>query len=57
MIKYLNTKIYGKTETIDQLDSKDFINIIEYKKARMHLLNEYRIAGYGSPYWSSRKCK
>ena len=58
MIKYLNTKLNGKTETIDQLDSNDFKNRSEFIKAKSYLKDEYNLAGgHGSPYWSQRECK
>ena len=58
MIKYLNTKLYNTTETIDQLDSKDFKSNIEFRQERIRLLREYNLTGgHGDLYWSQRKCK
>ncbi len=58
MKRYLNTKLNGTTETIDQLDSADFASSKEFKAERVRLLNEYsRVGGFGNMYWSQRKCK
>ena len=58
MIKYLNTKLYGQTETIDQLDSKDFKTYAEFRKELSRLKGEYyKASGHGAPYWSQRGCK
>lgn len=58
MIRYLNTKINSKRETIDQLDSNDYNSFKEFKKAMHYLFNEYNLAGgHGDLYWSQRACK
>ena len=58
MIRYLNTKLYGQTETIDQLDSKDFKSYSEFRKEQQRLRGEYQLCGgHGAPYWSQRGCK
>ena len=54
---YLNTKFNGVTETIDELNINDFSFYREYTTELKRLRNEYAIAGYGSPYWSSRSTK
>jgi len=56
-IAYLNTKLYGKTETIDQLDSSDFNSYREFREEKKRLQGEYRLCGHGSPYWSQRCTK
>lgn len=58
MIRYLNTKLNGQTETIDQLDSDDFNNYTEFKKEQKRLKVEYQLyGGHGDLYWSQRGCK
>lgn len=58
MIRYLNTKINGNTETVDQLDSNDYESFKEFKQAMKYLISEYRLAGgHGDLYWSQRGCK
>ena len=58
MIRYLNVKLYGITETVDHLDSRDFKSIREFKQEKQRVLSEYRTAFKdGDPYWSQRKCK
>ncbi len=57
MIRYLNTKMYGQTETIDQLNSEDFNSFKEFKQEMSRLRGEYAMCGHGSPYWSQRGCK
>lgn len=58
MKRYLNTKLHGKVETIDQLDSNDFGSYSEFRKEQKRLINEYRLAGgHGDPYWSQRTTK
>lgn len=57
-IAYLNTKLYGQVETLDQLDSKDFPSNKEFRAEKKRLLGEYVLAGgHGAPYWSSRPTK
>lgn len=58
MIRYLNTKINGNTETVDQLDSNDYESFKEFKQAMKYLIGEYHLAGgHGDLYWSQRGCK
>lgn len=58
MIRYLNTKINGQRETVDQLDSDDYKTYQEFKAAQIYLMSEYRLAGgHGDLYWSQRACK
>ena len=58
MIRYLNTKLNGTTETIDQLDSNDYESFKEFKQAMKYLIGEYELAGgHGDLYWSQRGCK
>jgi len=57
-IAYLNTKIYGQIETLDQLDSVDFKDSKGFRSEKKRLLSEYVLAGgHGAPYWSSRSTK
>lgn len=58
MIRYLNTKINGTIETVDQLDSNDYPSYKEFKKAMNYLIGEYNLAGgHGDLYWSQRCTK
>jgi hypothetical protein len=58
MIRYLNTKINGQRETVDQLDSNDYTTYRDFKQAMNYLINEYIVAGgHGELYWSQRECK
>lgn len=55
---FLNTKLNGQVETLDQLDSQDFISNKEFRAEKKRLLGEYLLAGgHGVPYWSSRPTK
>jgi len=56
MIRYLNTKLNGKTETIDHLDSDNYSSHKEFRKAMTYLMNEYLLAGgFGRMYWSQKR--
>ncbi len=58
MVRYLNTKLYGTTENLDQLDSNDFKSYKEFKQEMTRLKGEYNLTGgHGSPYWSQRNIK
>lgn len=58
MIRYLNTKLYGQVETIDQLDRNDFNSYREFRQEQRRLIVEYNLAGgYGDLYWSQRCVK
>jgi len=57
MIRYINTKFDGITETIDQVELEAFDSYWEFKKELNHLLHEYALSGNGSPWISSRACK
>ncbi len=58
MIRYLNTKLNGTAETVDQLDSNDYPTFKEFKQAMNYLMQEYNLAGgHGGLYWSQRGCK
>lgn len=53
-MRYFNLKsVYG-TETIDQIDPKDFNSFAEYRKELNMLIREYRIAGMNI--YISRRC-
>lgn len=55
MKRYLNTKLYGQTETIDQLELKDFASYTDFRKEQKRLKSEYSLAGgHGGLYWSQR---
>lgn len=57
MKRYLNTKLYGQRETVDELDSKDFESMKAFNAEKKRLIAEYRLAGgFGELYWSQRKC-
>lgn len=45
MKTYFNIKSNGTTETVDELDSKDFATMKDFRTERKRLTNEYRIAG------------
>lgn len=45
MIKYFNTRQYGRVETIDQIDRKDFKTYKEYIAELRRLKSEYAMAG------------
>lgn len=58
MIRYLNTKLDGRTETLDQVNSEDFKTFKEFRDYQRYLISEYNLAGnYGLMYWSQRGCK
>ncbi len=55
MIRYLNTKLNGTTETIDSLDSSDYLTTKEFRQEQRRLTVEYNMAGgFGDLYWSQR---
>jgi hypothetical protein len=56
MKRYLNLKTNYGTETVDQLDSKDFDSFKHFKAEIKRLLNEYHISGM-QVYSSQRKAK
>lgn len=45
MIRYINTKRYNSTETINILDSNDFENYQAFRKELKRLINEYSMCG------------
>lgn len=53
---YLNLKTAQGTETIDELNKKDFNSEKEFRQELKRLVNEYRIAGM-QVYTSQRICK
>ena len=53
---YLNAKTSQGTETIDQIDRKDFETFREYKKEIRNLIENYRLIGL-NVYKSQRPCK
>jgi hypothetical protein len=55
-MKYLNLKTEYGTETIDQLNPKDFNCWREFRKELARLKNEYHLAGM-NVYISQRACK
>lgn len=55
---YLNTKLYGKVETLDELNRSDFKDSKEFRAEQRRLKGEYILAGgHGEPYWSGRCTK
>jgi hypothetical protein len=58
MIRYLNTKLNGVTETLDSVSLSDFKDYDEFRKYKKYLISEYCLAGgHGVMYWSQRACK
>lgn len=56
MKRYLNLKTNYGTETVDELDSKNFKTFKEFKNELKRLINEYHILGM-NVYSSQRKAK
>lgn len=57
MKRYLNTKLFGQRETVDQLDSNDFESMKAFNDEKKRLIAEYQLAGgFGDLYWSQREC-
>ena len=55
MIRFLNTKLNGKVETLDQMDSTDFADYKEFRTEQRRVKSEYSLAGgHGEMYWSGR---
>lgn len=58
MVRYINFKGQaGQVETVDQLDSKDFATVKEFRKELKTLLSEYNLAFNGGCYTSQRASK
>lgn len=55
-MRYLNLKTAYGTETVDQLDPKDFQTRREFRQELKRLVNEYHIAGM-NVYISQREAK
>jgi len=55
-MKYLNIKSHYGTETVDQLDPRDFTSFKEFRQELRRLLNEYHLSGM-NVYISSRPDK
>jgi len=55
MIRYINMKSKTGSETIDELDRKDFKNYREFLKELRRLTSEYRINGFDC-HTSQRPC-
>jgi len=53
-MKYINLKTNYGTETIDELNPKDFNTYKEFKTELRRLINEYHIAGIDV--YSSQRC-
>ena len=53
---YLNMRTQQGTETIDQLDRKDFATIKEYKRELKSMVDNYRACNM-PVYKSQRACK
>lgn len=56
MTRYINFKSSQSVETVDQLDSKDFKTMKEFKAELNRLITEYRLTGM-SVYISQRQAK
>ena len=55
-MRYINMKYRGKTETIDQLDPKDFNSYKEFRKELKYVLQEYIRAYYHCEVYVSQRC-
>lgn len=55
-MRYLNLKTNYGTETVDELDPKDFNSPKEFRKELRRLVGEYGLAGM-NVYASQRPCK
>jgi hypothetical protein len=55
-MKYFNLKKNQGTETVDEINRKDFKTFKEYKLELRRLLSEYRLAGM-NVYTSQKPCK
>lgn len=55
-MKYLNMKSHYGTETVDELDPRDFSTHKEFRQELRRLLNEYHLSGM-NVYISSRPDK
>ncbi len=55
-MRYFNLKTNQGTETVDQLEQKEFKTYKEYRKELNRLIQEYRLAGM-NVYISSRSTK
>lgn len=53
---YLNMKTQQGTETIDQIDRKDFATFKEYKRELKSMIDNYHMCNM-QVYKSQRKCK
>jgi len=53
-MRYFNLKTNHGTETVDQLDVKDFANYREFSKELKRLASEYRTAGMNV--YTSQRC-
>lgn len=54
---YLNLKINGKVETIDQINQFDFIFYKDYRNELKRLINEYKISSnYYAGLYTSKRC-
>lgn len=53
MVRYLNLKTSYGIETVDQLDSKDFDSLKEFKAELKRLIREYHLCKM--PVYSSQK--
>lgn len=56
MTRYINFKGSQGVETVDQLDSKDFKTMKEFKAELNRLITEYRLSGM-AVYISQRQAK
>ena len=57
MIKYINTRIGNEVETIDEINSEDFIAFKAYRLECRRLLAEYEMAFNAPCYLSQRSTK
>lgn len=53
---YLNIRLNGEVETIDEISKADFPDNKAYHAEKRSLMENYRLEykGLGTPYWSTR---
>lgn len=57
MTTYLNIRTSEGVETVDEISSNNYPSHKEFRKARMELIKEYRVAhSYYSGIYTSKRC-
>lgn len=56
---YLNIRLNGEVETIDQISKADFPDTKAYRAEKRSMMDNYRLVyrGIGDPYWSTRSTR